>query len=69
MIRHKDQRMTAKQFVQSLLIQQVRSATNNWCDLFGVNWEELTDKEKQEINDQFDKLEPRILKLLGLKDV
>ena len=65
MIKYNNQRMTANQVAKELLIDKLDIALEFWTESCFIDLDKMTDKEKQDIQNQLVKRANGILKYLG----
>ena len=61
----KKDRMTPKQKAEDMLIDAIMDVVTDWEDHWLSASDHMTDREKYEVFDQLDKIEHRLLKILG----
>lgn len=62
---HRKNRMTAKQKAEDILIDAIMDAVTDWEDHWLSASDQMTDSDKFKVSDQLDKIEHRLLKILG----
>ena len=65
MIAYDDEKMSAKKLAQNILADGVRVTGDYWGEKDGVDYEAMTDREREQVERQLTKLGYRIEKLLG----
>ena len=66
MILYRNKKLTANQVAKELLADKLGIALEFWSEDCSIDFEKLTDKEKQDIQRQLKKRANSILKYLGL---
>lgn len=67
-ITYDGEKRTAKQLAQELLADGVSITRGYWFERAGVDWEAMTDAEKERVNDQLQKVGDRIARMLGFNE-
>lgn len=67
MITFNDDKVTAKKLAQELLADGVALTRGYWGEKHGVNWEGMTEREREQVDQQMEKLADRIARLLGFQ--
>lgn len=68
MITYDGEKRTAKQLAQELLADGVSRTRGYWNEQSGVDWDAMTDAEKERVNDQLEKVGDRIARMLGFNE-
>lgn len=67
MIKRYSEKMTPKEFSQHHFYSKITEATDYWTEMLESHCEDMTEREKELVQDQLEKMENRLVKLLGFE--
>lgn len=67
-ITYQGEKRTAKQLAQELLADGVSTTRGYWSERSGVDWEAMTEAERERVDDQLQKVGDRIARMLGFNE-